>query len=142
MIEFFSILMFLTTIIPSNAQKDSLVIEFDSIVSDQSKIYEIIDPFETMPEFSGGYDSLKIFIDRHNKWHVGRETIVGKVFVGFIVEPDGSITNIEIVKGLHKSCDKEALRIVSLMPKWKPGKQSGKPIRTKMIFPIFFDGLK
>ncbi|WP_258101058.1 energy transducer TonB [Marinoscillum pacificum] len=126
-----------------NAQTDSLRIVIDSIPTDTTEAFvEIIDPVETMPVFPGGQDSLRTFIERNNNWQVGRETIVGKVFIAFVVEVDGSITNIEIMRGLHPSCDEEAKRIIGLMPNWKPGEQMGTPVRTKMILPIAFDGLK
>lgn len=124
------------------AQDDSLNILIDSVTSKQSEIHEIIYPIETIPEFPGGEDSLYMFVERNNNWRVGRATIVGKVFVGFIIEEDGSISNIEVMKSLNKVCDIEAKRIVSIMPKWKSDKLYGKPVRTKMILPITFDGMK
>lgn len=94
------------------------------------------------PEFPGGYDSLYAFIERNNNWRVGQETIVGKVFVEFIVEKDGTVTNIKVIKGLNESCDIEAKRLVSILPKFKPGEQSGIPVKMRMVLPITFDGLK
>ena len=136
------ILIFLTVSIQSIAQTDSLRISIDSIELDQKGNVEIIDPIETMPEFPAGQDSLRTFIERNNNWQVGRETIVGTVYIAFVVEKDGRVTNIEIVRGLSETCDKEAKRIISLMPNWKPGEQMGIPVRTKMIVPIAFDGMK
>lgn len=124
------------------AQDDSLNIPVDSATTKQSEILEIICPVETIPEFPGGVDSLRMFIERNNNWRVGRATIVGKVFIGFIIEEDGSISNIEVMKSLNKECDDEAKRIISIMPKWKPGELQGNPVRTKMIWPITFDGMK
>lgn len=132
---------FLVTVtLDLNAQSDSL--KFDSMEEEQTGSYELVDPIETMPKFPGGMDSLKVFVERNNNWQVGQETILGIVYVGFVVELDGSITNIEIMKGLHESCDVEAVRIINLMPKWKPAELQGKPIRKKMIVPITFDGMK
>jgi len=115
------------------AQTDSLTIESEDI---------IIDPIEIMPYYLGGTDSLKAFINQNINWQIVPDTIVGKVFIGFIVEPNGEITNIEIIRGLHKICDTEAIRVTGSMPKWKPGEQRGKPIRTKMVLPIIFEGKK
>lgn len=97
---------------------------------------------EVPTHFPGGNDSLRGFIERNNNWKVGRETTVGKVFVEFMVEKDGSVTNIEVLKGLNESCDEEAKRIVSILPKFKPGEQSNVPVRMRMVLPITFDGMK
>lgn len=136
------LLSFITVSIQLNAQTDSLRILDDSIAFEQTGEVEIIDPIETMPEFPGGQDSLRAFIDRNNSWQVGQLTIVGRVYVAFVVEKDGSITNIEIMRGLNESCDKEAKRIIGLMPNFKPGEQMGIPVRMKMIVPITLDGVK
>ncbi len=100
-----------------------------------------VDP-EIQPQFPGGMDSLRTFIEYNNSWQVGRETIVGKVYVEFVVEKDGSVTHIKVVKGLNESCDEEARRLISILPKFKPGEHSGIPARMKMIVPITFDGMK
>lgn len=126
-----------------NAQTDSLEVLIDSIPTDTTeRLTEIIDPVETMPVFPGGQDSLRTFIATNNNWTVGQETITGRVYIAFVVEADGSITNIEIMRGLHPTCDEEAKRIVKMMPKWKPGEFRGTPVRTKVVLPITFDGLK
>lgn len=136
------ILVFISLTNELSAQTDSLTILLDSIAPEQTDESVMIDPVETMPEFPGGKDSLRTFIERNNNWQVGQLTIVGKVFVGFVVEQDGSITNIEIIRGLYETCDTEAKRIVGLMPNWKPAELQGKPVRIKMILPITFDGMK
>ncbi len=64
--------------------------------------------------------------------------IQGKVFVQFVVEKDGYISQVKIVRGIGESCDNEALRVVSSAPAWNPGKQRGKPVRVKMVLPISF----
>jgi periplasmic protein TonB len=137
-----TILTFLTVSIQVSGQSESLGIPVDSIAPWQTGNYELIDPFETMPEFPGGQDSLRTFIEQNNNWRAGQETIVGKVYIAFVVEKDGSITNIEILRGLSQTCDKEAKRIIGMMPNWKPGEQMGVPVRVKMIVPIIFDGMR
>jgi protein TonB len=62
----------------------------------------------------------------------------GKVFVGFVINKDGSIVDVGIVKGISAECDKEAMRVVQMMPPWKAGKQNGKAVRVKFILPINF----
>lgn len=64
--------------------------------------------------------------------------ISGRVYVQFIVEKDGSISNIEVVKGIGGGCDEEAVRVLGNAPAWKPGKQRGRPVKVKMTIPIFF----
>jgi protein TonB len=67
-----------------------------------------------------------------------RANIQGKVFLSFIVEKDGSITDIETMKGIGFGCDEEAMRVVKLMPKWIAGKQNGRNVRVKFTIPVFF----
>ncbi|MCZ8355925.1 MAG: energy transducer TonB [Cyclobacteriaceae bacterium] len=67
-----------------------------------------------------------------------RMNVEGKVFVEFVVAKDGTLTNIKIVKGIGAGCDEEALRIVQLSPKWKAAKQRGKPVKQRIVLPIFF----
>ena len=64
--------------------------------------------------------------------------IEGKVFVEFIVETDGSISNVKSVRGIGAGCDAESMRVIQTSPKWNPGLQAGKPVRTRMILPITF----
>lgn len=97
---------------------------------------------ETPPQFIGGSDSLKRFINKHIIWpkEVIEKKLSGRVIVSFIVEKDGSITNPELRSPrLCVGCDEEVLRVIPLMPKWKPGQQSGKIIRVKYMLPIVFN---
>jgi periplasmic protein TonB len=64
--------------------------------------------------------------------------IQGRVFVEFVVERDGTLTNIRTIKGIGAGCDEEAERVIAKAPKWIPGKQRGRPVRQKMILPINF----
>ena len=137
-----AVLLLFIAVIKLNAQTDRLEIKADFIAFEQTKASEIIGETDREPEFPGGQDSLRAFIARNNKWQPGKETIAGKVFVEFIVESDGSITNIRIMKGLHESCDQEALRIVSIMPKWNPGVYQGQLVRTRKLLAIRFGETK
>jgi protein TonB len=67
-----------------------------------------------------------------------RMDIQGRVFVQFVVEKDGSLTDIQVVKGIGAGCDEEAVRVIKNAPRWEPGKQRGRPVRVKMILPIVF----
>ena len=92
---------------------------------------------EVMPQFPGGNVEMMRFLIEHLRvpntlyWESGR-----RVSVGFVVEKDGSLTNIEVVRGVSPGLDAEAVRVVGLMPKWTPGKQNGKPVRVRFHLPI------
>jgi len=92
---------------------------------------------QDMPQFPGGIDSLNSFIQRNLKYP-RNSTVEGKVFVMFIVEQDGRISNPEVVKGIDPLLDKSAAEIVSRMPAWTPGKINGKTVRVKYVVPINF----
>lgn len=64
--------------------------------------------------------------------------ISGRVFIQFVIEKDGSVSNVKVMKGIGGGCDEEAVRVVKSMPKWKPGKQKGKPVRVNYILPVSF----
>ena len=106
-------------------------------VEGESDVYQIV---EQMPEFPGGQEAMeKYFNDNVRFWEVINEwqcDVSGKIFVGFIVEPDGSITNVKVLRGIEKHCDEEAMRVVKSMPKWKPGMLNGEPVRVSYMVPV------
>lgn len=95
---------------------------------------------EEMPQFPGGQDALFKFIAQNLKYpkDAVEMDIQGKVYVRFIVEADGRVTNVNVVRGIHSSLDNEAVRVVNSMPEWKPGKQNGKDVRVQFTLPINF----
>jgi protein TonB len=95
---------------------------------------------EEMPEFPGGELALRTYIAKAIVYPtVAQENgIQGKVFVTFVVNKDGSVSNAKIARGVDASLDAEALRVVSTLPKWKPGKQRGVPVRVSYTVPISF----
>ena len=95
---------------------------------------------EEMPEFPGGELALRTFIGKAIVYPtVAQENgIQGKVFVTFVVNKDGSVSNAKIARGVDPSLDAEALRVVATLPKWKPGKQRGVPVRVSYTVPISF----
>ena len=95
---------------------------------------------EEMPEFPGGMDSLQAFLVREIQYpQVAKDNgITGTVLIEFVVEKDGSVTNAKVKVPLFPECDKEACRAVMSMPKWKPGKNMGKPVRSYYQVPITF----
>jgi len=101
---------------------------------------EIFMVVEDSPEFPGGINALLDYLRKNIKYPaICRESnIQGRVIVSFIVNKDGAIVDPEVVKGVHPSLDKEALRVISSMPNWKPGAQRGKPVRVKYSVPVNF----
>ncbi|MBR5633640.1 MAG: TonB family protein [Prevotella sp.] len=95
---------------------------------------------EEMPSFPGGVMALMEFLQKNVKYPVEaqKKGVEGRVLVSFVVEKDGSLTEIKTVKSVDPLLDEEAVRVVSAMPKWEPGKQKGKPVRVKYNVPISF----
>ncbi|MBE6343323.1 MAG: energy transducer TonB [Bacteroidales bacterium] len=110
-------------------------IEEEEIV--EAEIFKVV---EEMPEFPGGSAKLMEYIQKNIKYPMmARESdIQGRVFVNFVVEPDGSISNVAVLRGIGGGCDEEAVRVVNSMPKWKPGKQRGSAVRCAYTVPIIF----
>lgn len=101
------------------------------------KVFTVI---ESMPKFPEEIENMFKFLAENMKYpETARNNgIQGRVFINFIVEPDGSITNAKVLKGIGGGCDEEALRVVNMMPKWKPGTQHGKPVRVSYNLPVKF----
>ncbi|MCU0329208.1 MAG: energy transducer TonB [Chitinophagales bacterium] len=95
---------------------------------------------EDSAEPEGGMEAFYKFLGKNLKYpaQARRMGVEGKVFVQFVVERDGSLTDIKAVKGIGAGCDEEAERVVKEAKKWKPGKQRGRPVRQKMVIPITF----
>ena len=104
---------------------------------DNDSIYQIV---EVMPEFPGGTEKMMDYLSKNIKYpEAAKEKgISGRVFLSFVIEKDGAVSNVKVAKGIGKECDDEALRVVKAMPKWKPGLQKGKPVRVNYMLPIFF----
>ena len=106
----------------------------DDMVDD---VYTIV---EQMPEFPDGDKGLYQFVHDNIKYpaEAKEKGIRGRVFVNFIVEPDGSLSNIKVLKGVGGGCDEEAIRLVESMPKFKPGIQNGEAVRVSYTIPVIF----
>lgn len=123
-------------------------LEIEDTESDEDEIIEIEeeddDEFfmvvENMPEFPGGDLGLMKYIQKNVKYPpIAKEyNITGKVYVQFIVDKSGTVTNVKVVRGVDKNLDAEAVRVVKSLPKYKPGKQRGKPVRVMFTIPINF----
>ena len=111
------------------------------ITPDTSKTSdEIFDVVEELPEYPGGLEAMYKFLNDNMKYpkKARKKRIQGKVYVQFVVDRDGSITNVEVLRGIGYGCDAEAVRVVKLMPKWKSGKQRGKFVKVRYKLPITF----
>lgn len=105
--------------------------------SDESEIFIRVDEF---PEYPGGREAMQAYLTQKIVYprDVVVEGVIGTVVVTFIVNINGSISKIKIIKGLHKSLDKIAVDAIKGMPAWKPGKVKGKEVRTQVNLPIKF----
>lgn len=103
----------------------------------EQEIYQVV---EIMPSFPGGNELLLDYISKALKYpqEALEKGIQGRVFVGFIVEPDGSISNVKVQRGIGSGCDEEAVRVIKSMPKWEPGKQRGHTVRVSHQLPVNF----
>ena len=107
------------------------------VVEDENKIFTGV---EQQPEFNGGYEAMMNFIQKNMRYpaRARRMGVDGTVYVSFVVSKDGSISEVKTIRGISADCDKEAMRVVSMMPPWKPGKQNGKPVFVRFVLPIKF----
>lgn len=117
--------------------EEYIPIEVDEEVVEEAPIFTVV---ESMPEFKGGMAKLYSYLGNNIKYPVmAKESgIQGKVYVTFVVERDGSITDVRVLRGIGGGCDEEAIRVVSGMPGWTPGKQRGKPVRVQYNLPVRF----
>ena len=116
-----------------------IVIQTDVSKADTQTVYSWV---ESSPEFPGGEDSLKMFLKRnvHYPSEAIAKDIQGVVYVNFVVNRDGSITDVKLLRGIHggEMLNEEAIRAVKMSPPWKPGYMNGKPVRCEWNIPIKF----
>ena len=123
-------LMAVLGLMTANAQK--------TVVSQSNQ--NVYDQVEEMPEFPGGMPALIEFLQTNIKYPEDaiKQDVGGRVMVMFVVETDGSISNVRVARKVFPSLDKEAVRVVKAMPKWKPGKEKGRPVRVNYTLPVVF----
>ncbi|MDB5240239.1 MAG: TonB family protein [Spirosoma sp.] len=104
---------------------------------DEEEIFTVV---EQHPEFTGGMRALGEYMTANVRYPEAARAsrIEGRVFVNFIVRKDGHITDVNVLKGIGFGCDEEAIRVVSAMPNWKPGTQSGRPVNVKYNLVVRF----
>lgn len=107
---------------------------------EEEKADEIFTIVEDQPTPPGGMTAFYKFVQDEMNYpnQARRMGIEGKVFVQFVVDKDGSITNVQAIRGIGAGCDEEAVRVLKNAPKWNPGKQRGRPVRVRMVLPITF----
>jgi TonB family protein len=109
-------------------------LEFESLKNPEN-VFTVVDE---MPEFPGGFEKLVEFMHANLKMPASIDED-GKTYVSFVVEKDGSLSEVKVIKGFNKAADQEAMRAVKTFPAWIPGKQQGIAVRTRMVLPIVFD---
>ena len=113
------------------------IAEPEPVKEEETKVFDVV---EQMPSFPGGPSALMQYLNSNIKYPVVAEEngVQGRVVCTFVVEKDGSITDVRVVKSVDPSLDKEAQRVVKSMPKWIPGKQNGSAVRVKYTVPVTF----
>ena len=114
-----------------------VVPEMGEVGNPEHDVYQIV---EQMPEFPNGQEALMLYIAKQVKYpaEAKKAGAQGRVFIGFIVEPDGSLSDFKVLRGIGYGCDEEALRVVKSMPKWQPGMHRGKAVRVQYLVPVNF----
>lgn len=114
-----------------------VVPEMGEVGNPEHDVYQIV---EQMPEFPNGQEALMLYIAKQVKYpaEAKKAGAYGRVFIGFIVEPDGSLSDFKVLRGIGYGCDEEALRVVKSMPKWQPGMHRGKAVRVQYLVPVNF----
>ena len=109
----------------------------ENVQIDDSEVYGAVD---VMPEYPGGANAMYEFIQKNVKYPESAKDkgIEGKVYVQFVVEKDGSLSSFNVLRGVSDEVDAEAIRVLKLMPKWKPGMQEGKAVRVQFTMPFNF----
>ena len=106
-------------------------------MSESDQIFVVV---EKMPEFAGGVDAWNNFLKNQIEYPAQARNmgVEGKVHLSFVVQPDGELTNIQLVRGIGAGCDQEALRVLKESPYWNPGEQRGRKVPTRMAVAISF----
>lgn len=106
----------------------------------EEEVEEVFTIVEDQPEFPGGMPAFYEFVSKNMKYpaQARRMGVEGRVFVQFVVDKDGTVTEVKAVKGIGAGCDEEAERVLRSSPKFKPGKQRGRAVKVRMVLPIIF----
>jgi|SRR5688572_9719058 len=112
----------------------------EEVMKDEGDDDVIFTVVEQQAEFAGGYEAMAKFLSKNVKYPAvaRRMGVEGSVFVSFVIDREGKISDPQVIKGVSAECDKEAIRVIQLMPPWRPGKQNGKAVRCRFVLPIKF----
>ena len=123
-------MMAVLCLLTANAQK--------TVVSQSNQ--SVYDQVEQMPEFPGGMPAMIEYLQTNIKYPKDaiKQNVGGRVMVMFVVEADGSLSNVRVARKVFTSLDSEAVRVVKAMPKWKPGQEKGRPVRVNFTLPVVF----
>jgi TonB family protein len=144
---FFAVLVFFTAgtvgnLAAQNTQQQTKTTEEQKVVPQEKSqaagpVFTVV---ETMPSFPGGQEAMSKYLATNIKYpeNAKAKGIQGTVFITYVVETDGSVSNVKVLRGIESECDAEAFRVVSSMPKWTPGIQKGQAVRVQFNLPIKF----
>ena len=120
--------------------EEEVVEDFVFEEAPEEEVDEVFTIVEDQPAFPGGNAAFYKFVARNMTYpaQARRMGIEGRVFVQFVVDKDGSVTEVKAVKGIGAGCDREAERVLNSSPKWTPGKQRGRSVKVRMVLPIIF----
>lgn len=127
-------------VIQDSEDTDETEVDLTGLDEEEESSDEVFVHVQDMPEFPGGQQAMFEFVAREIEYpNVAKENgIQGRVYVQFVVNKDGSLSNVEVSRGVHPSLNKEAMRVVNEMPEWKPGKQRSEPVRVSIVIPVNF----
>lgn len=113
------------------------MVAYDESTGTEKKVYKVV---EEMPEYPGGTLEFRKFIAKNVKYpkEARKAGVSGKVYVQFIVTKEGNVEDVTVIRGVNKALNEEAVRVVSALPKWKPGLQKGKAVNVQYTIPINF----
>ena len=126
------------TIEPDNFDPDDIVIPEETIPEEKPEKIFLMSEVQPVPK--GGLKGFYQFLGKKIKYPsmARRAGVEGKVIVSFVVDKDGSLTDIQVLRGIGYGCDEEALRVLKMVPNWSPGRQRGEPVKVRMAVPITF----
>lgn len=115
------------------------VVQFAEATQNDDKVFMVV---EQQPEFTGGYDAMTAFLRDNIKYpeQALKNGESGTVYVSMIINQDGTVSDAKVLRGVSQSIDAEAVRVISIMPRWKPGMQNGRPVKVRFNVPIKFNG--
>lgn len=124
-------------LLPEDQLHNDPISQVEMTEQQKDSVFRIV---EELPSFPGGMVEFMKWLTASLKYPASaqRQNIQGTCKVTFIINKDGSVSNVKVVKHVSKLCDAEALRVIKSMPSWQPGKHKGKPVRTKIMIPIVF----